>query len=84
MRSQIALTGLALALAGCGSSEQSQPPVTNIEEMGPMGGSNVTTTPHAGADNAPVGAGMDGGNVAPGNANPNNPRPGATTNENTQ
>jgi hypothetical protein len=84
MRSWIVLTGLGLALAGCGSSQQNQSPVTNIEEMGPMGGSNVTTTPNAGADNAPVGAGMDGGNIAPGNANPDRPRPGTDPVSNAQ
>lgn len=72
--------GLIVAsLPGCGGSEQAAAPspATKLEEMGPMGGSNVTTTPPANAATAPVGSTGDG-NIAPGNANPENPRPGTT------
>lgn len=70
--------GLIVApLAACSGSDQAQAPAANIEEMGPEGGSNVTTTPPANAATAPVGSTGDG-NIAPGNANPDNPRPGTT------
>jgi hypothetical protein len=70
--------GLIVApLAACSGSDQTPAPAANIEEMGPEGGSNVTTTPPANAAIAPVGSTGDG-NIAPGNANPENPRPGAT------
>ena len=70
------LSALALSLGACSGGGANTATTTNIEEMGPEGGSNITNTPPASADTAPVGS-ADNGNVAPGDANPNRPREGS-------
>lgn len=77
------LLALALIASGCSRGDQAAPATENIgatgniEEMGPDGGGNATTTPPASADNAPVGS-ADNGNVTPGDTNPASPRGAAT------
>jgi hypothetical protein len=80
----IGMSALALVATGCSSGDQNATNATgstntsNVEEMGPEGGSNVTTTPPGNAANAPVGS-ADNGNVTPGDIAPGNTQGGNTT-----